>query len=154
MNIFVFSVLWTLKGVTFIGLPYFLPYMLKKRPYFKGKLALVIFQLSWTVVLEKTLESPLDCKQIKADPTKGYQPWIFIGKTDAEAPVRWPPDEKSQCIRKDPDAGKDWRQEEKGMTEDEMVGWHHRIDGHEFEQAPGVGEGQGGLAYCSPWDHK
>ena len=93
----------------------------KKRPYFKGQLALVIFWLSWTVVLEKTLESLLDCKQIKPVNPKGYQPWIFIGKTDAEAPIHWPPDAKSQLIRKDPDAGKDWRQEEKGMTE--WDGW-------------------------------
>ena len=81
------------------------------------------------------------------------QSWIFIGRTDAEAeaPIFWPPDSKSRLIRKDPDAGEDWRQEEKGMTEDEMVGWHHRLDGHEFEQTPGVGDVQGSLACCSPW---
>ena len=96
----------------------------------------------WTVVLEKTLESPLDCKEIKPVNPKGNQPWIFIGKTDAgaEAPILWPPDVKSWLIGKDPDAGKDWRQEEKGMEEDEMIGWHHQPDGHEFEQAPGVGD--------------
>ena len=93
----------------------------------------------------------LDCKEIKPVHPKGDQPWIFIGRTDAEAeaPIFWPPDEKSWFIRKDLDAGKDWRQE-KGMTEDGMVGWHHRLDGHEFEQAPGVGEGQGSLACCGP----
>ena len=102
----------------------------------------------WTVVLDKTLESPLDFKEIQpVDPTWN-QPWIFIGRTDAEAeiPILWPPEAKNWLIGKDPDAGKDWRQEETGMTEDEMVGWHHWLDGHEFEQAPGVGDGQGGLA--------
>ena len=86
---------------------------------------------------------------------KGNQSWIFIGRTDAEAetPILWPPDEKNWLIVKDPDSGKDWRWEEKGMTEDEMVGWHHQFDGHEFEQAPGVGDGQGSLACCSPWGH-
>ena len=104
----------------------------------------------WTVVLEKTLESPLDSKEIKPVNPKGSQPWIFIGRTDAEAeaPVLWPPDVKSQLIRKDPDAGKDWRQEEE-TTEDEMVGWHHWLNGHEFEQALGVGEGQGSLVCCN-----
>ena len=93
----------------------------------------------WTVVLEKTLECPLDCKEIKPVNPKGNQSWIFIGRTDAEAEalILWPPDTKKWLIRKDPDAGKDWRQEEKGKTEDEMVGWHHRLDGHEFEQALG-----------------
>ena len=105
----------------------------------------------WTVVLEKTLESPLDCQEIKSVNPKGNQSWIFIRRTDAEAPILGPPDAKSQLIRKDPDAGKDWSQEEKGMTEDEMVGWHHRLSGHEFEQALGVGDGQGSLACCSPW---
>ena len=89
----------------------------------------------WTVVLEKILESPLDCKEIQLVHLKGNQSWIFIGRTDAEAetPILWPSDVKSCLIGKDPDAGKDWRQEEKGMTEDEMVGWHHQLDGHEFE---------------------
>ena len=107
----------------------------------------------WTVVLEKTLESPLDCKENKPVHTKGNQSWIFIRRTDAEAetPVLWPPDVKSWLIWKDPDAGKDWRQEERGMTEDEMVGWHHQLNGHEFDQAPGDGEGQGSLVCCSPW---
>ena len=106
-----------------------------------------------TVVLEKTLESPLDSKKIKPVNPKRNQSWIFTGSTDveAEAPVLWPPDAKSQLIRKDPDARKDWRQEEKGTTEDEMVGWHHRLSGHEFEQAPGDGEGQKTLVCCSPW---
>ena len=108
----------------------------------------------WTVVLEKTLESPLDCKENKPVNPKGNQSWIFIGRTDAEAPILWPPDAKSQHIRKDPDAGKDWRQEEKGTTEDEMVGWHHQLNGHEFEQAPGDSEGQGNLVRFSPWGRK
>ena len=108
----------------------------------------------WIVVLEKTLESPLDCKKIEPVNPKGNQSWIFIGRTNAEASILWPPDAKNWLIGKDPDAGKDWRQEEKGMTEEEMVGWHHRLDGHEFEQAPGVGDGQGGLACCSPGGHE
>ena len=89
----------------------------------------------WTVVLEKTLESPLDCKKIQLVLPKGDQFWVFIGRTDAEAetPILWPPDVKNWLIGKDPNAGKDWRQEEKGTTEDEMVGWHHRLNGHEFE---------------------
>ena len=108
------------------------------------------------VVLEKTLESPLDCKEIKPADHKGNQSWIFIGRTDAEieTPILWPPDVKNWLLGKDPDAGKDWRREEKGTTEDEMVGWHHRRNGHEFEQASGVGEGQGSLACCSPWGRK
>ena len=110
----------------------------------------------WTVVLKKTLQSPLDSKEIKSVNPKGSQLWIFIGRIDAEAeaPIVWPPDVKNWLIWKDPDTEKDWRQEEKGMTEDEMVGWCHRLDGYEFEQAPGVGDGQGGLACCSPWGHK
>ena len=106
----------------------------------------------WTVVLEKTLERPLDSKEIKLVNPKGNQPWIFIGRTDAEAetPVLWLPDMKSQLIGKDPGAGKDCRQEEKGVTEDEMVGWHHRFNGHEFGQTSGDSEGQGSLACCSP----
>ena len=108
----------------------------------------------WTIVLEKTLESPLDCKEIQLVNPKGNQSWLFIGRTDAEAeaPILWPPDVKNWPIGKDPDAGKDWRQEEKGTTENEMVVWHHWLDGHEFEQALGVGEGQGSLACFSPWD--
>ena len=110
----------------------------------------------WTVVLEKTLVNPVDSKEIQPVHPKGNQPWIFIGRTDAEAEttIFWPPDGKNWLIWKDPDAGTDWRQEEKGMTEDEMVGWHHRLNGHEFEQALGVGYGQGGLACYSPWGHK
>ena len=110
----------------------------------------------WTVVLEKTLESPLNYKEMKPVNPKGNQSWIFIGRTDAKAEtlVLWPRDVKNRLIRKDSDAGKDWRQEEKGMTEDEMVEWHHQLDGHEFEQAPGVGDGQGSLACCSSWGHK
>ena len=106
------------------------------------------------VVLEKTLESPLDCKEIKHVNPKGNQPWIFTGRTDAEAepPLLWPPNVKSRLTGKDPDAGKNWRQEEKRMTEDEMVGWYHWLDGHDFE--PGNSEGQGSLACCSPWGCK
>ena len=105
------------------------------------------------VVLEKTLESPLDCKEIKPVNSKRNQSWIFIGRIDveAEAPIPWPSDSKSRLTAKDPDAGKDWRQKENGAAEDEMVGWHHQLNGHEFEQAPGDGEGQGSLACCSPW---
>ena len=110
----------------------------------------------WTVVLEKTLESPLDCKETKAINTKGNQYWIFIGRTDAEAkaPILWPPDMKNWLIWKDPDARKDWRQEEKVTTEDELVGWHQRLDGHEFEKTPGIGDGHGSLACCSPQGQK
>ena len=106
-----------------------------------------------TVVLNKTLESLLDSKEIQPVNPKGNQSWIFIGRTDAEAatPILWPPDAKHWLIGKDPDAGKDWGQEEKGTTEDGMVGWHHQRDGHEFEQALGVGDGQGGLACYGPW---
>ena len=102
----------------------------------------------WTVVLEKTLESPLDCKEIQPVNPKGNQSWIFIGRTDAEAEasVLWPPDAKNWLSGKDHDAGKDWRQEEKGMTEDEKVGWHHWLNEPEFAQALGVGDGQGSLA--------
>ena len=108
-----------------------------------------------TVVLEKTLENPLDSKEIQPVHPKGNQSWIFIGRTEAEAetPILWPPDMKSWLIGKDSDAGKVWRQE-KGTREDEMVGWHHQLDGHEFEQALGVGDGQGGLVSRSPWGHK
>ena len=105
----------------------------------------------WTMVLEKTLESPLDCK-IKPVNLKGNKSWIFIGRTDAEAeaPILWPPDAKNRLVGKDPDAGKDWRWEEKGTTEDEMVGWHHWLYGHEFKLAPETGDRQGSLACCSP----
>ena len=110
----------------------------------------------WTVVLEKTLESPLDCKEIQSVHPKGDQSWVFIGGTDAEAetPIFWPPHVKSWPIGKDPDAERDWGQEEEGMTEDEMAGWHHRLDGHEFAWTQGVGNGQGGLACCSSWGCK
>ena len=110
----------------------------------------------WTVVLEKTLESPLDSKEIKPVHPKGNQSWIFIGRTDAEAeaPILWLPDAKKWFTGKDSNAGQDWRQEEKGTTEDEMFGWHHWLDGHELKQAPGVGDGQGNLACCSPWGRK
>ena len=110
----------------------------------------------WTVVLEKTLESPLNCKEIKLVIPKGNQPWIFTGRIDAEGEgsILWPPDEKSWLTGKDSDAGKDRRQGEKEMTEDEMVGWHHWLNGYEFEQCPGDGEGQGRLVCCSPWGLK
>ena len=110
----------------------------------------------WTVVLEKTLESPLDCKEIQPVHPERNQSWIFIGRTDAEAEtlILWAPDAKYWLIGKDPDAGQDWGQEEKGTRENEMVRWHHRLDGHEFEQTLGFGEGQGSLACCSPWGHK
>ena len=109
----------------------------------------------WNAVSEKTLESPLDCKEIKPVNSKGNQPWIFIGRTDAEAetPILWPPDVKNWIIGNDPDGRKYWRQK-KGSTEDEMIVCHYRLDGHEFEQAPGVDDGQGGLVCCSPWGHK
>ena len=110
----------------------------------------------WTVVLGKTLESPLDCKELKPVNSKGNKPWIFIGRTDAEAeaPILWPPDGKNWLIGKDLHARKDSRQEKKGMTEDEMSGWHHWLNGHEYEQVPEDGEGQGSLMCCSPWGCK
>ena len=110
----------------------------------------------WTVILEKILESPLECKEIQLVHPGGDQSWVFIGRAgfEAETPIFWPPDAKSWLVWKDPDAGKDWGQEEKGMTEDEMVGWHHWLNGHEFEQAPGDIEGQGSLVRCSPWGCK
>ena len=110
----------------------------------------------WTVVLEKTLESPLDCKEIQPVHSEGDKPWDFFGRHDAEAetPVLWAPHVKSWLIGKDFDAGKDWGQEEKGMTEDEMAGWHHGLDGYESEWTPGVGDEQGGLACCDSWGHK
>ena len=109
----------------------------------------------WIVVLEKTLESPLDSKEIKPGNPKGNQPWMFIGRTDAEAeaPILWLPAVKSWLIGKDPDVGKDWWQKEKGVTEDEIVGWHHRFNGHDFEQTLGNGEGLGSLVWCSPLGH-
>ena len=108
----------------------------------------------WTVVLEKTLASPLDCKEIQPVHPKVNQSWIFIGRTDVEAPILWLPGGKSWVVGKDPTAGKDWRQEQKGMTEDEMVGWYHQLNGHESEQTLGNNEGQGSLACCSPWGWK
>ena len=110
----------------------------------------------WTVVLEKTLESPLDCKEIQPVHSKGDQSWVFFGRNDAEVetPVLWPPHAKSWLIEKNSDAGRDWGQEEKGMTEDEMAGWHHRLHGCEFEWTPRVGDGQGGLECCNSWGRK
>ena len=110
----------------------------------------------WTVVLEKTLESPLDCKEIQPVHPKGDQSWGFIGRTDVETetPILWPPDVKSWLIWKDPDAGEDRGQEEKGTTEDEMVEWHHWLNGHGFGWTPGAGDGQGGLACYISWSHK
>ena len=107
-----------------------------------------------TVVLEKTLESTLDCKEIIPANPEGNQSWMFIGRTDTEAPILWPRDVKSWLIGKDPDAGKDWRWEEKVMTEDEMVRWHYQLDGHEFERILGDSEGQGSLVCCNPWGCK
>ena len=110
----------------------------------------------WTVVLEKTLESPLDGKEIQPAHPKGDQSWVFMGRTDVEteSPILWPLHVKSWLIWKDPDAGKDWGQEKKGMTEDEMVGWHHRLSGHRFGWTPGVGDGQGGLVCYGSWGCK
>ena len=110
----------------------------------------------WTVVLEKTLESLLDCKEIQPAHPKGDQSWVFSGRTDVEAEtlILWPPYVKSWLIGKDPDAGRDWGQEEKGMTEDEMAGWHHWFDRHEFEWTLVIGDGQGGLACCNSWGCK
>ena len=109
----------------------------------------------WTVVLEKTLGSPLDWEEIKAVHPKGDQSWVFIGRTDAEAetPILWSSHMKSWLIGKDPDGGNDWGQEEKGMTEDEMVGWHHGLNGHGFGWTLGVGDGQRGLLCCSSWGY-
>ena len=106
--------------------------------------------------LEKTLESPLDCKEIQPVHPKGDQSWVFIGRTDAKAetPLLWPPHAKSWFIGKESDAGRDWGQEEKGTTEDEMAGWYHQLNGREFGWTPGVGDGQGGLACCNSWGHK
>ena len=110
----------------------------------------------WTVVLEKTLESSLECLEIQPVHPKGNQSWIFIGRTDvkAETSILWPPDGKNWPTGKDSDSGKDWTWEEKGMTENEMIGWHHWLNGDEFGWTPGVGDGQGGLVCCSPWDRK
>ena len=107
-------------------------------------------------MLEKTLESPLDCKEMQPVHPKGDQSWLFIGRTKAEAetPILWPPHAKSWLTGKDPDVGRDWGKEEKGMTEDEMAGWHHWLDGHEFEWTPEVGDGQGGLVCCDSWGRK
>ena len=110
----------------------------------------------WTEVLEKTLESPLECKEIQPVHPKGNQTWVFIGRIDVEAEtlILWPPDAKNWLVWKDPDAGKDWRWEKKETTEDETVGWHHRLNGREFEQTLGVGDGKGGLVCCCPWGNK
>ena len=110
----------------------------------------------WTIVLKKTLESPWDCKEIQPVHPKGVQSWVFIGRTDVEAEtsILWPPDAKNWLIWKDPDDGKDWGQEEKGMTEDKMVGWHYQLNGREFEWTPGVSDEQGGLACCGSWGRK
>ena len=110
----------------------------------------------WTVVLEKTLESPFNRKEIQPVNPKGNQSWVYIGRTDAEAetPVLWPCDAENWLTGKDPDAGRDWRQEEKGTTENEMFGWHHGVNGHDFEQALGVVKGQENMVCCSPWGRK
>ena len=110
----------------------------------------------WNCGVGEDSGETLNCKEIKPVNPKGNQSWIFTGRTDAEAetPIPWPPAAKSWLIGKDPDAGKDWREEKKGVTENEVIGWHVRLDGHEFEQALGVGDGQGSLARCSPWGRK
>ena len=110
----------------------------------------------WTVVLEKTLENPLDCQEIQLVHSKGHQSWVFFGRNGAksETPVFWPPRAKSWLTGKDSDVGRDWGQEEKGTTEDKMARWHHRLDGREFRSTPGVGDGQGGLACCDSWGRK
>ena len=110
----------------------------------------------WTVVLEKTLKSPLNCKEIQPVHSEGDQPWVFFGRNDAKAetPILWPPHVKSWLIGKDFDAGRDWGQEEKGTTEDEMAGWHDWLNGRESEWTPGVGDRQGGLACCNSWSRK
>ena len=110
-------------------------------------------QCFWTVVLEKAVESPLDCKEIQPVHSEGDQSWMFIGRTDAEAetPVLWSHHEKSWLTGKDSDAGRNWGQQEKGITEDKMTGWHYRLNGHEFKWTPGVGDGQGALACCNSW---
>ena len=120
------------------------------------KVSRFYFLLAKAVVLEKTLEGPLDCKEIQPVHSKGDQPRVFFGRNDAKAetPVLWPPHVKSWLIGNDPDAGRDWGQEEEGMTEDEMAGWHHQLDGHEFEWTPGDGDGQGGLECCDSWGRK
>ena len=107
-------------------------------------------------MFEKTLESPLDCKEIQPVHPKGDLSWVFIGRTDAEAetPILWQPCAESWLIRKDPDVGRDWGKEKKGTTEDETAGWYHQLDGHEFRWTPGVGDGQGGWECCGPWGHK
>ena len=133
------------------------------QPVDGGKVQLLLTSLAGTLdtvhsrnnmVLEKTLESPLDWKEIRPVNLKGNQPLIFTGRTDAEAPILWLPDAKSWLIRKDPEAGKNWGQEEKGVTEDEMVGWRHWLSGHECEQTPEVGKGQGSLVCYTPWGLK
>ena len=110
----------------------------------------------WPLVLEKSLESPLDCKEIQPVHCKGDRSWVFFGRSDAKAetPILWPPPVKSWLIWKDPDVRRDWGQEEKGRTEDEMARWHHQLNGHEFEWTPGVGDGQRGLACCNSWGLK
>ena len=122
-----------------------------------GYLARAILDFSYLwLPLEKTLESPLDCKEIQPVHYEGDQPWDYFGKNDAksETPVLWPPHAKSWLVGKDSDAGRDWGQEEKGTTEDEMAGWHHWLDGRESGWTPGVGDGQGGLVCCNSWGHK
>ena len=157
--VWLFATPWTVAhqappcmGLTPFQLPKFLPCLLS--------LSLgMIIALSVTTLHPTKLSylvSPLECKEIQPVHPKGDQSWVFIGRTDAEAetPILWPPHAKSWLIGKDSDAGRDWGQEEKETTEDEMAGWHHRLDGHEFEWTPGVGDGQGGLACCNSWGRK
>ena len=129
--------------------------LLGKDIHFVSIIRFYLKVISYDTSLSKTLESPLDCKEVQKVHPKGDQSWVFFGRNDAEAetPIRWPPHAKSWLIGKDLNAGRDWGQE-KGTTEDEMAGWHHWLDGHEFEWTPGVGDGQGGLACCSSWGCK
>ena len=147
---------WIVSSFSFCTSVLIISVDLYSRKWLENPLCPVSWLATETVVVEKTLESPLDCKEIQPVHPKGDQSWVFFGRTgvEAETPILWLPDAKSWLIWKDPDAGKDWGQEEKGMTEDEMVGWHHRLNGHEFGWTPGVGDGQGGLACCGSWGRK
>ena len=141
-------------------IPSFLRFLLKNHEYLIIFILCFFWDNVWVfffvLLMWWILSYLLECKEIQPVHPKGNQSWLFFGRTDTEAeiPILWPPNVKNWLIRKDPDVGKDWRQEEKGMTEDEMVGWHHWLNGHEFQQALGVGDGQGSLECCSPWGCK
>ena len=143
---------WKLRAA--LLLPVFQKLIKNRGPLRNRKQHIRFLKIKCFLKVLENFESPLNCKKIKLVNPKGKQPLMFIGRTDAEAPILWPHDAKRELIRKDPDSGKDWRQKEKGMTEDEMVGWPHGLNGHEFEQTLGDGEGQGRLACCSPWGCK